>query len=170
MKTLGTYFVLAIACLLVHKNPAIAATFTGLGPELIPRNISGDGNTVVGYGGGWALKWSTTYGLYTLPKYNSEACAVSYDGRVVVGNTLANVGEHVSLVWRDSVDPVLSDFYPILSVSGNGDFIVGNGPNSDVWGHSETNGYYFIVKGVFNPKAMSSDGSVICGIYTSYES
>ncbi|MEZ6015012.1 MAG: hypothetical protein R3F49_07865 [Planctomycetota bacterium] len=101
--------------------------------------VSADGTVVVGTSNGHAFRWSAATGMLSLgtPTLGSSACAVgvSADGSVVVVREAYDVGfpvpTAIALRWTAMTGLVSlgNDYWPV-AISGDGEVIVANGPNS----------------------------------------
>lgn len=115
----------------------------------IPKAISADGTTIVGYSsstnasGGEAFRWTAATGLVALGdlsggSFQSQANAVSSDGSVVVGLGLPASGFNSGFRWTASEGMVATPDIPggldngyVVGVSGDGLTLVGTGNAGD---------------------------------------
>ena len=186
LRTRLLRWVVAVA-LLGQAPPVLAASFTPIPDVRIPRGLSGDGSTIVGYGfspasgsNSEALRWSQATGvqwLGDLPggSYSSNASAASADGSVVVG--LSIVSGQNAFRWTELGGMVglgTPAGYPQSSaadVSADGSVIVGRGDTfsslSEAFRWTEVGGFELlgVLPGRTSSRAIgvSADGSVVAG-------
>ncbi len=174
----------------VHLTPgALAQPSFELFDQLTPQGISRDGRFVVGYrvvsGTNRAAIWDRQLGtvrtLGSLPTVGtawSRAYAVSDDGRFVVGQSTADIGEQEAFRYDAETDEMigLGDLQQglgasiALGVSADGRVIVGRGFHVDGseafrWENGVMMGLGDFEGGAFRSEAtaISADGATIVG-------
>ncbi len=148
-------------------------------------SISRDGTTAVGLGwttGGRAhgIKWTEADGMVdlgsTVPDRSSRANDVNNDGSVIVGWQDATDGFRQAAIWVDGVQSLITNQggNPVGeagAVSGDGNWVIGGGNNSEAWRWSQDTGMINIPhpnSGNFfrgSATSINEDGSIIVGFY-----
>ncbi|MHB1033132.1 MAG: PEP-CTERM sorting domain-containing protein [Pirellulales bacterium] len=179
---------LALCCWMGVGNPALAASFHGIGD--LPggdqyswaHNVSGDGSTVVGFSastlGFEAFRWtqaSGMVGLGDLPggAFNSSAKGVSANGSIVAGYgemEAVGLGGTRAVGWNGAGDLLQIDSRPVTlsqatGVSGNGSVAVGIGfglsiPGFEAFRWTEATGMVGLgALGGVSPSSWATDAS-----------
>lgn len=146
--------------------------------------MSRNGQHIVGLG--WvsagsahAVRWDEGVGMSdmgsTVVNRSSRANAVSNDGRVVAGWQDGTTGFRQAAVWIDGVQTLITDSNGFEvseagGVSGDGEWIVGNGPGgAQAWRWNADSGYEALgtLGTIFNARGfavdVNHDGSIILG-------
>ncbi len=148
-------------------------------------SISKDGTTAVGLG--WAtganahgIKWTEADGMIdlgsTVANRSSRANDTNNDGSVIVGWQDNTSGFRQAARWIDGVQTLITDqggnaISEAGAVSGDGNWVVGGGLNSEAWRWSEDTGAIaishpnsgFSFQG--SATSINEDGSIIVGFY-----